>query len=291
MIRQVVLYLTRRCNLRCEHCYIPNISSKELTTEELCRIIRIIHEKIKPEMIILFGGEPFVRQDIEEIIDCINSVDTHYTIITNGTLKKHNVIKKLKSLTLSIDFLPWQVSSEIRENIPVIVEKSLAGFELLNESLQFDLPEVVVSTIVTKYNVSFLPEIVKWMSERGIWTIPGIVHTVRNQNFTFRGETDLNINEEQASWIAENMIQLKKQGYLIHNINKYFELLPTYIDFSWKCTSLDYFIINANGDLLACHDWPGRNFPQINFLDSVAQNRIDFNKFQELYVEDVKECP
>lgn len=291
MIRQVVIYLTRRCNLRCEYCYIPNTPSKELTAEEICKIIDFTDKHIKPEMIIFFGGEPLIRNDIEDIINCANQTGTHYTVITNGTIKKYDVIKKMKSLTLSIDFLPWQVSAEITKKIPEIVKKSKAAFELLNEVLKYDLPEIMVSTIVTKYNVSYLPEIVEWMSQKGVWVIPGIVHTVRNNNFTFRGEIDLNLNKQQAIWMADKMIEMKKAGYLIHNVEEYFKNLPTYFDFSWKCNILDYLIINSDGHLLACHDWPGSRFPKINFLQIINRDNFNYRELQRIYSEDVKGCP
>jgi len=291
MIRQVVIYLTRRCNLRCEYCYIPNITSGELSTNKLCEIVEFVAQKIQPEMMIFFGGEPFLRQDIGKVVDCANATGIHYTVITNGTLKKYEAIKKLKSLTLSIDLLPWQVSSDTAEIMPEIVRKSEAGFQLLTEVLEFDLPELVVSTIVTKYNTCFLPEIVEWMSERGIWTIPGIVHTVRDSDFAFRGNLDLNVTQQQAVWIANKMLEMKSRGYLIHNVNAYFRNLPKYADLSWKCSLLDYFIINSNGYLLACHDWPGTSFSQLDFFDFITQEHFDYQELQELYSKDVRDCP
>jgi MoaA/NifB/PqqE/SkfB family radical SAM enzyme len=58
--------LTRKCNLKCSHCYI-NATTKELdgelTTEESKNLIDQIAEVSRP-LLILSGGEPLLRKDV-----------------------------------------------------------------------------------------------------------------------------------------------------------------------------------------------------------------------------------
>jgi uncharacterized radical SAM superfamily Fe-S cluster-containing enzyme len=67
----VVSYnLTRKCNLKCSHCYI-NATQKELdgelNTEESKQLIDQIANVSRP-LLILSGGEPLLRKDVYELV-------------------------------------------------------------------------------------------------------------------------------------------------------------------------------------------------------------------------------
>src|SRR5688572_6058608 len=63
--------LTRRCNLECAHCYISagpsETATGELTTEECLRIAAEILALNPAPLFILSGGEPLLRNDLEDI--------------------------------------------------------------------------------------------------------------------------------------------------------------------------------------------------------------------------------
>ena len=68
-LRIVALEVTKRCNLSCIHCRASseNINyKKELTTNEYYELLDEILKVSKP-IIILTGGEPFLRSDIFDI--------------------------------------------------------------------------------------------------------------------------------------------------------------------------------------------------------------------------------
>lgn len=62
---------TKRCNLYCKHCYRDSDEHKaenELSTEEGFRLIEQIKETGKFKILILSGGEPLLREDLEELV-------------------------------------------------------------------------------------------------------------------------------------------------------------------------------------------------------------------------------
>ncbi len=68
----VAINLTKRCNLSCAHCYLDaeilkQGSTDEMSTSEVCRTIDDIAGLSSDCMIVLTGGEPLLRPDIEEI--------------------------------------------------------------------------------------------------------------------------------------------------------------------------------------------------------------------------------
>jgi MoaA/NifB/PqqE/SkfB family radical SAM enzyme len=83
--------LTRRCNLRCVHCYvgkqddIERLSGRELDTAEICRIVDEIADA-GCLFLMITGGEPLIRKDFEYIYRYIKSKGLLTTVFTNATL-------------------------------------------------------------------------------------------------------------------------------------------------------------------------------------------------------------
>ena len=68
----VALNLTKRCNLKCDHCYLDATTKAggghdELSTAECFRLIDQIAEVNKGCLLVITGGEPLVRPDILDI--------------------------------------------------------------------------------------------------------------------------------------------------------------------------------------------------------------------------------
>lgn len=98
----VAFNLTKRCNLSCAHCYLDaeilkNGSTDELSTSEVKQAIDEIAAVGPDCMIVLTGGEPLLRPDIEELAAHASARGLMVVIGSNGiTLTPHRV-KSLKS--------------------------------------------------------------------------------------------------------------------------------------------------------------------------------------------------
>ncbi len=84
----VVWNSTRRCNLRCVHCYanagaLP--SEGELSTAEAKRMIEGLADFGAP-VLLFSGGEPLLRTDLIELVLCAKARGLRTVISTNGTL-------------------------------------------------------------------------------------------------------------------------------------------------------------------------------------------------------------
>ncbi|MCX5842299.1 MAG: 12,18-didecarboxysiroheme deacetylase [Deltaproteobacteria bacterium] len=95
----VVWNMTRRCNLKCIHCYSNsrNIRYKnELTTDEGEKLISDLAAFRSP-VILFSGGEPLMREDLPELVEFAVDQGMRAVISTNGTLltkKTVNILKK-----------------------------------------------------------------------------------------------------------------------------------------------------------------------------------------------------
>lgn len=99
----VVWNLTRRCNLRCLHCYaqaLDQADPDELTTAEGLALIEDLAGFGAP-VILFSGGEPLLRPDLAELVGRAVELGMRAVISTNGTLITPAKAAELKGLGLS----------------------------------------------------------------------------------------------------------------------------------------------------------------------------------------------
>lgn len=87
-VKPVVIWnLTRRCNLRCRHCYTVSADVEfpgELTHAMAMDVLDDLDDFGIPALI-LSGGEPLVRRDFFEIAERARRMKCHLALSTNGT--------------------------------------------------------------------------------------------------------------------------------------------------------------------------------------------------------------
>lgn len=157
-INYLRLAVTDRCNLRCFYCMpeegIKYLPKKELLTfEEIERLI-VLMASMGISKVRLTGGEPFVRNDLMQLINRIAHVDgiNDIHLTTNGLLTSPH-IPELKSLgiasvNLSLDTLD-------RERFRVITRrdefiKTWETFELL---MKHGIPVKINTVVMDKKNI------------------------------------------------------------------------------------------------------------------------------------------
>lgn len=99
----VVWNVTKRCNLKCVHCYAQadlSASEGELTTAEGKKLLDDLAAFGCP-VVLFSGGEPLMRPDIFELAAYAVEKGMRAVISTNGTLITPKVADELKKLGLS----------------------------------------------------------------------------------------------------------------------------------------------------------------------------------------------
>lgn len=99
----IVWNITRRCNLKCVHCYAhakDQVFDNELTTEEGKNLIDDLSQ-FKVPVLLLSGGEPTIRKDLPELAAYAIEKGMRAVISTNGTLITQQMARVLKDIGLS----------------------------------------------------------------------------------------------------------------------------------------------------------------------------------------------
>ena len=110
MPEQVIFFMTDKCNLACAHCfYWANLNKEthEATLEEIDRFSKSLGHF---SFLTLTGGEPFLRDDIPEIIKIFktNNKISSVSIPTNGFFTERilktteNILRNTKDVDLAI---------------------------------------------------------------------------------------------------------------------------------------------------------------------------------------------
>ncbi len=163
--------LTRRCNLACSHCYIAagswHAEDSELSTEACLRILDQILAANPAPMLILTGGEPLLRDDLEGLAERASSRGATVVVGTNGTRLTDDRIGTLMAagvsgVALSVDSLDATYHDRFRHGGGALDDTLAAVDRLAGRGLDF-----VVQTTVTRGNRHELDALVAWAAERG----------------------------------------------------------------------------------------------------------------------------
>lgn len=164
--------LTKKCNLRCSHCYLDasflsGDAVDELSLPECKKLIDQMAEVNPNACLILTGGEPLMREDIYEIASYADGKGFMVVMGTNGLLLNDETVPKMldagiKGIGVSLDSVRPEVHDKLR-GLPGSLEKSIIGIETAKKyKLDFQ-----IQTTVTKENFDEIPAMIDFAHKSG----------------------------------------------------------------------------------------------------------------------------
>jgi len=99
----VVFSATRRCNLRCVHCYSQSENRAypdELTTDEVLAMLEDL-ARLGVPVVLFSGGEPMLRTDLLPLLEAAAALGMRTVLSTNGTLITERAAARLRTTNLS----------------------------------------------------------------------------------------------------------------------------------------------------------------------------------------------
>ena len=159
----VDLNITNRCNFKCSFCSasVTSISCNEFELP-LSELSSLFDEFILlgVEVVRIVGGEPFVREDISDILKLISRYDFSVRILTNGSAITRAHIDLIKEL--GIDYLFFSIDGHIAK----LHDKSRGrngafkrALSMINYCNEIGVHHRMM-TVVTSHNIAFLNELV-----------------------------------------------------------------------------------------------------------------------------------
>ncbi len=165
----VVWNVTRKCNLKCVHCYAQATETSgadELSTDEGKALIDDLVRFGAPVML-FSGGEPLVRKDLPELAAHAVEKGMRAVISTNGTLITAGMAKTLKAIGLSYVGISLDGMRGINDKfrgVPGAYDKALEGIR----NCQDAGIKVGLRFTINKFNVGDIPAIFDLLEEMDI---------------------------------------------------------------------------------------------------------------------------
>ena len=164
----VTFYVTHKCNLACSYCTQkePDVFSDELNTGETIRLLRRIRRET--DSIVITGGEPTLRADIEELVDAARYYCKFRSVllITNGTLldRKPAILSAVTGLVVSLDALAADRSNPLSK--PAALPKVMQNLALAKEILGSPR-RITISTVIEEWNIGEVEKLLDWCGQEG----------------------------------------------------------------------------------------------------------------------------
>lgn len=208
---------TRRCDLNCKHCGSPKEKSDvshELTTAEVIRAFTEIRNTLdlsQLRFVTLTGGEPFMRKDLLEIIALFKSFGWITTIQTNGNYlaSRSKIIPKLLDLGvrgIGIDLDGTRYFHDNLRNKSGHFDQSVENIQRL---LAYpNILHVSTTTVVTKENISCLPELWRMISDINPhrWRLLPL-ETMGRSN-----DSKLALSSKELRWVVDFLLAINIQN-------------------------------------------------------------------------------
>lgn len=170
----VYFSLTSRCNLRCETCDVARVSSRpedELSTSEVKEIILQI-KGLGIKHIIFSGGEPFLREDLLEILEFALSEEIeNVALVTNGILLNEQIIEKLikiklTHITVSLDGIEKTNDAVRGRGVFKKIVDNLDKLIFYKEKFSLSLPTIGINFTIMNKNITDMLDMVKFAKRK-----------------------------------------------------------------------------------------------------------------------------
>jgi putative heme d1 biosynthesis radical SAM protein NirJ2 len=249
--------VTKKCNLKCRHCYRDaGVEGEgELSYEEGIALIQEI-ASAGFETLILSGGEPLIREDIYDLIAKAKEIGLSPVLGTNGSLITQEVAKKLKEVGIrrvgvSLDSVNREKHDSFRRSSGAF-ERTLAGISYLKEvGVMFQ-----IHTTVMDFNYEEMEEISDFSSRLGAAS-HHIFFLIPTGRASLQSTPLVNYKEIERFKVLLNRILLKRKASKIEIkptcAPQFIRMVQGEVGFKRGCLAgLTYCCILPNGDIHPC---------------------------------------
>jgi pyrroloquinoline quinone biosynthesis protein E len=277
--------ITYKCPLHCVFCYNPlNYAAdrRELTTDEWKDVLRQARQ-LGAAQLGFSGGEPLVRDDLEELIGEAHQLGFYTNLITSGIGLTEARISKMKELGLDHIQLSFQDSTKEMNDFL----SSTKTFDLKNRVAKlikkYDYP-MVLNVVLHRYNLDHIGRIIEMAVEMEVEYLE--LANTQYYGWGMVNRDQLMPTREQLvraeAVVNEYRAKLGNKIKLLFVVPDYFEERPKACMNGWGSV---FLAVAADGSALPCHaakSLPGLQFPNVTetTLKDIWYNSDAFNRYR-----------
>ena len=278
--------ITYRCPLHCAFCYNPtdyaDHTKNELNTDEWIKVLQDAR-KMGALQLGISGGEPLLRDDIEDVVTEANHLGYYSNLITSGvglTEKRIDAFKAggLDHIQLSMHDITEEISNFVTDTKTFKLKQKVAAM------IKDRGYPMVLNVVIHRYNIGHIKEILEMAEKLG-------ADYVELANTQYYGWSLINRNQLMPT--KEQIDEAEKitnefREYIGNKMKIFFVVPDYYAERPKKCMNgwgEVFMIVTANGDVLPCHSarvLPNIDFPNVknDQLKEIWYDSSAFNKYR-----------
>lgn len=277
--------LTYRCPLHCVFCYNPlNYAENrnELTTAQWIDVLRQAR-KLGAAQLGLSGGEPLVRDDLEDLIEEAHGLGYYINLITSGVGLTEKRIARMKELGLDHIQLSFQDSTKEMNDFL----SSTRTFELKSRVArlikQYDYP-MVLNVVLHRHNLDHVDRIIDMAVSMGVDYLE--LANAQYYGWALANRAQLMPSHEQVQRaevvVSRYRVKSGNKMRILFVVPDYFEARPKACMNGWGSV---FLAVAADGAALPCHaakSLPGLAFPNVTeqSLSDIWYHSDAFNRYR-----------
>ncbi|MCP2500231.1 MAG: radical SAM protein [Deltaproteobacteria bacterium] len=182
-----ILAVTYRCNARCTMCYTwkhPSDKKLEISAKDLVSLPQMVRLNVT-------GGEPFLKDDLGEILEVVKKKAKRVVISTNGFLTKRTLEvmsgHKDVGIRVSVDGM-----EEVHDAIRGFKGANQKSLETLRGLKELGLKDLGIAVTISDRNAKDLVPVFRLAEKEGVELATAVLHNA----YYFHKEDNVIVNKE-----------------------------------------------------------------------------------------------
>jgi MoaA/NifB/PqqE/SkfB family radical SAM enzyme len=295
----VQFYITSRCNLACEQCNIIYSDAKhqEMNISQINKVADNL-KKIGVNIVLLIGGEPFVRKDIDQIVKAFTNKNIHVRMQTNGIATEQQLINCVnaggKDISISLDTLEPEIQDTINGGFKKSWERAIKTIAMVGNIFP-DNSTAFFNSVIMPKNINSIEKVIKFATKIGwgVSLVPVHIsepsHPMGYRTLDYEKNVTFNDNQELEIKLLIKRLKDLKKNYNLYDSDEYLDDIENFLlnkPINWRkknnnvCDSPNlYFAISPSGTLKVCCDYEALknihvyddNFPNLFFSGEIQK--------------------
>ncbi len=289
--------LTYKCPLQCPYCSNPLDIARvhdELTTDDWRRVFREARA-MGAVQLGFSGGEPLVRDDLEELIAEAHGLGYYTNLITSGVGMDEARIRAFKEAGLDHIQISFQASSEEINNHIARNDSFQHKLAMARLVKQYGYP-MVLCFVLHRQNTDQTEEILQLAHSLEADYVE--LATTQYYGWALKNRNQLlpSLEQVQREAVAHRyQEELKGKMRILYVVPDYYEERPKPCMRGWGGI---FLAVSPDGTALPCHaagTLPGLKFPNVrdHSIEWIWRDSPDFNKYRgnDWMKEPCRTCP
>ena len=295
----VQFYITSRCNLACEQCNIIYSDAKhqEMNISQINKVAENL-KKIGVNIVLLIGGEPFVRKDIDKIVKAFTDKNIHVRMQTNGIATEQQLTNCVnaggKDISISLDTLEPEIQDTINGGFKKSWERAVKTIAMVSNIFP-DNSTAFFNSVIMPKNINSIEKVIKFATKIGwgVSLVPVHIsepsHPMGYRTLDYEKNVTFNDNQELEIKLLIKRLKDLKKNYNLYDSDEYLDDIENFLlnkPINWRkknnnvCDSPNlYFAISPSGTLKVCCDYEALkniyvyddNFPNLFFSGEIQK--------------------